>query len=130
MALQKLAIGGRAREFPMYQTSIEEPEMLYMIYGIDRAGGDEVRQAARAEHFQYLDENEHIMVLGGATLADQDDTRTGSVLIVNVPDRAAADRFAENEPFRKAGLFESVTVTRMRRGQWFPGNAPSSAEGN
>ena len=70
------------------------------------------------------------MVLGGATLADDDETRTGSVLIINVPDRAAADAFADNEPFRKAGLFSSVVVTRMRRGQWNPDAAPASAEGN
>ena len=43
---------------------------------------------------------------------------------------AAAERFSENEPFRKAGLFSSVKVSRMRRGQWNPAAAPKSAEGN
>ena len=52
------------------------------------------------------------------------------MLIINVPRRAAADRFADNEPFHKAGLFERRTVTRMRRGQWAPANAPKTAEGN
>ena len=70
------------------------------------------------------------VLLGGATLEDDGETRTGSVLIINVPDRAAADEFALNEPFRKAGLFETVTLTRMRRGQWNPESAPDSAEGN
>ncbi len=105
--------------------------MLYMIYGVDRQpGADEIRAAARPEHFDYLKKHKDIVVLGGATLADDDETRTGSVLIINVPDRAAADDFALNEPFRKAGLFETVTVTRMRRGQWNPESAPHSAEGN
>ncbi len=105
--------------------------MLYMIYGIDKQpGAEEIRAAARPDHFDYLKKNQSILVIGGATLADDSDARTGSVLIINVPDRAAADEFALNEPFRKAGLFETVTVTRMRRGQWNPSAAPQSAEGD
>ena len=72
----------------------------------------------------------HAMLRTLTTLADDDDTRTGSVLIINVPDRKAADEWSLNEPFRKAGLFDPVTVTRMRRGQWNPGAAPETAEGN
>ncbi len=104
--------------------------MLYMCYGIDGPDGAARRDVAREEHFAYLEKNRDIMVLGGATLADEDDSRTGSVLIINVPDRAAADAFAENEPLRRAGVFERYSVTRMRRGQWFPENALGSAEGD
>ena len=105
--------------------------MLYMIYGVDNPETSvEIRDAQRENHFDYLKQHQDIMVLGGATLADEDDTRTGSVLIVNVSNRAAADKFANNEPFRKAGLFGSVTVTRRRRGQWNPDAAPNSAQGD
>jgi uncharacterized protein YciI len=104
--------------------------MLYIIYQQDRPDGATIRAAQREAHFAYLEEHKDILVLGGAMLAEDGKTRTGSVLIINVPDRAAADRFSENEPFRKAGLFRSVTVSRMRRGQWNPAAAPSSAEGN
>ena len=104
--------------------------MLYIIYQEDRADGAAIRAATRDAHFAYLDAHEDILVLGGALLADEDATRTGSVLIVNVPDRAAAESFSENEPFRKAGLFSSVKISRMRRGQWNPAAAPKSAEGN
>lgn len=69
-------------------------------------------------------------MLGGALLAEDGTTRAGSVLIVNVPDRAAAEAFSAAEPFRKAGLFREVKITRMRRGQWNPDAAPKSAEGN
>ncbi len=104
--------------------------MLYIIYQEDRAEGAAIRAATREAHFAYLDAYQDILVLGGALLADEDATRTGSVLIVNVPDRAAAESFSENEPFRKAGLFSSVKISRMRRGQWNPAAAPKSAEGN
>ncbi len=105
--------------------------MLYMLYGVDRPGPDgrAIRARERDAHLAYLDRHRDILVLGGATLADADNSRTGSVLIVNVPDRAAADGFAAEEPFRKGGLFSAYTVTRMRRGQWNPAVAPRSAEG-
>ena len=38
--------------------------------------------------------------------------------------------FASNQRHRKAGVFRSVKITRMRRGQWNPAAAPTSAEGN
>jgi uncharacterized protein YciI len=104
--------------------------MLYMVYGVDGPGSEEARAAARDDHFAYLDEHKDILVLGGAALADDGKTRTGSILIINVPDRAAADAFAENEPLRVAGVFQTVTVTRMRRGQWNPDAAPETPEGN
>jgi len=104
--------------------------MLYIIYQEDRPDGAAIRAAARDEHFAYLDEHEDILVLGGALMAEDGTTRTGSVLIVNVATLADAEAFSENEPFRKAGLFSSVKISRMRRGQWNPAAAPKSAEGN
>lgn len=104
--------------------------MLYIVYGIDQPNAVHIRDAARAEHLAYLDKNADILVLGGATLTDDGAGRTGSILLINVPNRAAADRFADNEPFHKAGLFAHRFVTRMRRGQWNPAAAPKTAEGN
>ncbi len=105
--------------------------MLYIIYGEDDpARSDAVRAANREAHFAYLERHKDILVLGGATLSDDGVQRLGSTLIINVPSRAAADEFALNEPFRKAGLFKYVTLTRMRRGQWNPDAAPKTAEGN
>jgi uncharacterized protein YciI len=45
--------------------------------------------------------------------------------LVNVGSRAEAKAFADGDPFREAGLFTGVTITRMRRGQW----NPQAAEG-
>ncbi|MFL2668047.1 MAG: YciI family protein [Alphaproteobacteria bacterium] len=103
--------------------------MLYMCYGVDGENGAARRETARNEHFAYLKAHEDILVLGGATLADDSETRLGSCLIINVLNRAAADAFADDEPLRKAGVFDSYTVVRMRRGQWNPDAAPASAEG-
>ncbi len=104
--------------------------MLYIVYQIDGPDSPEIRAATRDAHFKYLDEHEDILVLGGALLADDGKTRTGSVLIINVDSLEAAQAFSENEPFRRAGLFARVEINRMRRGQWNPDAAPRSAEGN
>jgi uncharacterized protein YciI len=103
--------------------------VLYIIYQEDGPDSAALREAHKPAHFAYLDEHKDILVLGGAMLADADDTQIGSVLIINVPDRAAADRFSENEPLRKAGTFRNVRITRMRRGQWNPDAAPKTPEG-
>ena len=74
---------------------------------------------------------EHLVALAVLkTLAEDGATRTGSVFIINVPNRQAAEKFSAEEPFRKAGLFKTVKITRMRRGQWNPAAAPTTAEGN
>jgi uncharacterized protein YciI len=105
--------------------------VLYIIYQEDRDdGAAEIRAAKREEHLAYLDKHQNILVLGGALLEDDGIKRTGSCLIINVPDRAAAEDFSRNEPFRKAGLFKGVKIARMRRGQWNPAAAPRTAEGN
>lgn len=104
--------------------------MLYMIYGVDGPDADRIRAENREAHFAYLRKNENILVLGGATLADDSDARLGSLLVINVPSRAAADAFASGEPFNRAGLFRDYTVARMRRGQWNPAAAPKTPEGD
>jgi uncharacterized protein YciI len=105
--------------------------MLYIIYQEDGPDSKAIRAATKAAHFAYLDEHADKLVLGGALLAeDAESTRTGSVLILNVPSLSDAEAWSRDEPFRKAGLFKSVKISRMRRGQWYPQNAPSSAEGS
>lgn len=104
--------------------------MLYIIYQEDVSDSAAIRERVKQSHFDYLEKHKDILVLGGALLADDDARRMGSVLIINVPHRAAAEAFSANEPLRCAGVFKSVKITRMRRGQWNPDAAPKSAEGN
>ena len=105
--------------------------MLYIIYQEDRDdGAAEIRKQVKPAHLDYLARFESKLVLGGAMLAEDGVGRTGSVLILNVGSLAEAEAFSRDEPFRKAGLFKSVKISRMRRGQWNPAAAPASAEGN
>ena len=104
--------------------------MLWIIYCEDREDGAAIRAATRDEHLAYLDTHENVLVLGGALLADDGVARLGSVFIVNLPNRAAAEKLSLEEPFRKAGLFKRVTIARMRKGQFNPSAAPVTTEGD
>jgi len=104
--------------------------VLYILYNEDRSDGLAIREATREAHLAYLERHKDKLVLGGGLLSEDGKTRLGSVFILNVPDRRAAEAFSADEPFRKAGLFKTTRITRMRRGQWHPEVAPESAEGN
>jgi uncharacterized protein YciI len=104
--------------------------MLYIIYQVDGPGSAALRAAHKETHFAYLETHKDIVVLGGAMLGEDGKARTGSVLIINVPSRAEAEAFSANEPLRQAGTFAEVRIDRMRRGQWNPGAAPQTPEGN
>jgi uncharacterized protein len=103
--------------------------MLYNLHLRDNMDvSKEIRSALLEDHLSYIDDNRDIIVLGGALLDEDGQTRIGSAFILNVANRGDADRFSINEPFRKAGLYASVTITRMRRAQWAPEHAPASPD--
>jgi uncharacterized protein YciI len=54
------------------------------------------------------------MVARGPTLAPADETATGSMHIVDLPDAAAAQVFAFEEPNWRAGVYSEVLIRRWR----------------
>ena len=99
-----------------------------MLWAISRVAGPsfaEKREKGLQPHLDYLHSQKKILVLSGATLSDDGRDYVGSLLIVNVGSRAAAQAFVDGDPFQQAGMFKSVSITRMRKGQW----NPEAAEG-
>ena len=97
-----------------------------MLWAISRGaapGCAERREKNLQPHLDYLHSQKKILVLSGATLSDDGKNYVGSMLVVNVGSRAAAQAFVDGDPFQKAGMFASVSITRMRKGQWNPGAA-------
>jgi uncharacterized protein YciI len=88
--------------------------MPFAILTRDKPGHDKLRAEKRDEHIRYLISHQDRMMVGGAILEDGG-RAYGGVIIFNTEDRAEAERFAANDPFARAGLFESVTVTRWRK---------------
>jgi uncharacterized protein len=63
-------------------------------------------------HWSYMDRFANQLILRGPTLSDDGVEHTGSVHVVNVADRASAERFATEEPYWLAGLYRQVTIVR------------------
>jgi uncharacterized protein YciI len=97
--------------------------MLYAVHCTDAAGVDSIRAQYLAPHKEYLVGQAHILVVGGALLADKTEEAIGSLYIVNVENRAAAEAFSANDPFAQKGVFGKVTITAMRKSHWNPGSA-------
>jgi uncharacterized protein len=99
--------------------------MEFFCYHRDRPGAVTLRQELREQHWSYMDQYQPQMIARGPTFAD-DDTPTGSVHIVDLPDPAAARAFAFAEPGYQAGVYRDVLLRRWRnllgRTMWdFPG---------
>jgi uncharacterized protein YciI len=99
--------------------------MEFFCYHRDRPGSAALREKLLEAHWTYMDSYEKELIARGPTFAD-DDTASGSVHIVDLPDAAAARAFAFDEPNYQAGVYRDVLVRRwrnlLRRTMWeFPG---------
>jgi uncharacterized protein YciI len=90
--------------------------MYFAIVCFDKPGVGELREKTHDAHLTYLKQHSVQMHLGGPFENDEG-AIVGTLFIVNVEDHAAANSFTENEPFHKAGVFESVIVRRWRQMQ-------------
>lgn len=84
--------------------------MLFVFYCIDKPGRQQVRAAMRPAHLEYLGGFSGRIFGAGPMLTDDGQGMTGSVLIIDFADRAAAEAFAAADPYNTAGLFESVAI--------------------
>jgi uncharacterized protein YciI len=97
--------------------------MLWAISRVAAPNFAEKRDRGLQPHIDYLQSQKHILVISGATTSDDGKQFVGSLLIVNVRTRAEAQAFVDGDPFTKADMFTSVTITRMNKGQFNPGAA-------
>ncbi|MFF1272150.1 YciI family protein [Streptomyces marokkonensis] len=100
--------------------------MEFFCYHRDRPGSLPLREELGEEHWSYMDRYAKRLIARGPTFADDGETPTGSVHIVDVPDPAAARAFAFDEPNQQAGVYRDVLLRRwhnvLGRTMWdFPG---------
>ncbi|MFE2102797.1 YciI family protein [Streptomyces sp. NPDC059468] len=100
--------------------------MEFFCYHRDRVGSGALREELLEEHWSYMDRYATEMIARGPTFADDGETPTGSVHIIDLPDPAAARAFAFDEPNYQAGAYRDVLLRRWRnmlgRTMWdFPG---------
>jgi uncharacterized protein YciI len=100
--------------------------MQFFCYHRDRPGSLELRHRLTEDHWAYMDGYERELIARGPTFAEDGETPTGSVHIVDLPDPAAARAFAFDEPNQRAGVYRDVLLRRwhdlLGRTMWdFPG---------
>jgi uncharacterized protein len=87
--------------------------MMFAVIRHDKPDSVGLRQATRPKHLEYL---QGVMrcITGGGALQDDAGQQIGSILFIEVADRAAAERFAATDPFDSAGLFASTHIQPFR----------------
>ncbi len=88
--------------------------MLFMIYCLDKPNSSLLRMENRPAHFKYIDETVNIIRAGGPILAENNETMIGSLVVVECNSVEDARQWSDNDPYVKAGLFQSREIRPFR----------------
>ena len=87
--------------------------MRYALICIDKPNALQTRTDNRAAHLAYIQETGVVEQAG--PFIDAAGQMCGSLLILDVASKTAADAWAAADPYAKAGLFQSVMVQEWKR---------------
>jgi len=87
--------------------------MRFALLCKDKPGHLEVRKSNRDAHLAYIKETGVVEMAG--PLLDDDGAMVGSLIVLEVADLAAAQDWAENDPYANAGLFDEVTLSAWNK---------------
>ena len=87
---------------------------MYIAILTSKANTGPLRTEAKPRHDAYWEEHLGRLRFAGPLLADDGETRLGQILVLDVPDRGAAERIVTNDPFVQIGLFERWSIHRFR----------------
>lgn len=87
--------------------------MFVVLVAKDKLGALDIRTENRPAHLEYLKSTDVVAQAG--PLIDDAGGMIGSLIVLDVPDMAAARDWAANDPYAKAGLFADVTLTHWNR---------------
>ena len=83
---------------------------LYVISNMDRPNSLELRLATREAHLAYVKATTHVQLRVAGPFLDNDGKMIGSMLVVEADDPAHVAEFVKNDPYGKAGLFQSTDI--------------------
>lgn len=93
---------------------------LFLILGHDKADALPRRMAVRPAHLDYVRALGDAVKVAGPLLGEDGERIAGSAFVMDLPDRAAAERIVAEDPYAGADVFEKVTITPFRAliGSW------------
>jgi len=86
---------------------------LFALICTDKADLLHIRTANRDAHLAYLRASGVVSQAG--PFLDPDGTMCGSLVVLDVPDRAAAEGWAAADPYAMAELFAKVRIEEWRK---------------
>ena len=89
--------------------------MLFLAICKDKPNGLDLRLANRPAHLDFLNSLGSRVKIGGALLGPDFKTPGGSMLIYEGETQDEVMALVASDPYAKAGLFETVTVTPWRQ---------------
>lgn len=87
--------------------------MHIALVAIDKVGAIQIRKDNRDTHLAYIAETGVVETAG--PFLDTDGNMCGSLVILKLDSIAEAESWAENDPYAKAGLFETVTLRKWKK---------------
>lgn len=87
--------------------------MLVALICTDKPNHLGVRKANREAHVAYLKSNDSVVQAG--PFLNGEGEMSGSLIVLDVEDMAAAEAFAANDPYAKAGLFSDVRLEHWNK---------------
>lgn len=92
---------------------------LYVLHAKDRPGTLQRRLDFYSAHRTFLEDQTEsgpvCVVMSGPLQTDDGEVMTGSLLLLEAPDREAVDRFVAEDPFTREGIWGDVNVSRFYR---------------
>ena len=86
--------------------------MLYCLICIDRENSIETRMLNREAHLNYVRET-NVVKFAGPFLSEED-TMIGSLIVIDVDSKEAAESWSKNDPYRKADLFQKTEIFKFK----------------
>ncbi len=83
--------------------------MLYALICTDKPKSVDLRMSVRPDHVAFLQGLGEGLKAGGPFLNDEG-TPCGSLVVIEAGSRQEAETIAADDPYAKAGLFESVEI--------------------
>ena len=87
--------------------------MLVALIAHDKANHLDVRTQNRTAHLEYI--NSTGVVSQAGPFLDERGTMIGSLIVLEVDNFSEAQDWAQNDPYAKAGLFDSVQLIRWNK---------------
>jgi len=87
---------------------------LFMLACFDKPNSLDLRTATREAHLAYVRSQPEGSVKLAGPMLDEDGGMAGSLFILDVADRAAAEAFNADDPYQTTGLFARVDIRGFR----------------